>query len=95
MGTLGTIHEAAEHFLTTLLENANLCAIHAKHVTILVKDVELVIKMLDLKKNFSHPVTHIPTQEELDSIQRDELKKKREIEDWRKRERERRTANWQ
>ena len=52
VGALGAIHEAAEHYLITLLENANLCAIHAKRVTISVSNVQLVIKMLDMKKNF-------------------------------------------
>ena len=44
-GALGTIHEVAEHYLITLLENANLCAIHVKRVTVSVSDVQLVIKM--------------------------------------------------
>ena len=63
VGALGTIHEAAEYYLIALLENANLCAIHAKHVTISVSDVQLIIKMLDMKKNFKtdESVTKVPT----------------------------------
>ena len=96
-GALGTIHESGEHFLITLLENANLCAIHAKHVTVSVNDVQLVIKMLDLKKNFKtdESVTNVPTQAELDDICREEEKKKHEIEDWRMRARDRRAENLQ
>ena len=95
VGALGAIHEAAEHYLITLLENANLCAIHAKHVTVSVNDVQLVIKMLDMKKNFKtdESVTKVPTQAELDDIQREEEKKKREIEDRRRRARDRRAEN--
>ena len=95
VGALGTIHEAAEHYLITLLENANLCAIHAKCVTISVSDVQLVIKMLDMKKNFKtdESVTKVPTQAELDDIQREEENKKCEIEDWRRRARDKREEN--
>ena len=35
------LQEAAETFLMSLLEDANLCAIHAKRVTIMPKDIEL------------------------------------------------------
>ena len=34
-------HEVAEAYLICLLEDTNLCAIHAKHVTILPKDMQL------------------------------------------------------
>ena len=95
VGALGAIHEAAEQYLITLLENANLCAIHAKRVTVSVNDVQLVIKMLDMKKNFKtdESVTKVPTQAELDDIRRKEEKKKREIEDQRRRARDRRAEN--
>ena len=35
------LQEAGEAFLVGLLEQANLCAIHAKHVTIMPKDIQL------------------------------------------------------
>ena len=35
------LQEAAEAFLIGLFEDMNLCAIHAKHVTIMPKDVQL------------------------------------------------------
>ena len=35
------LQEAAEAFLVSLLEDANLCTIHAKRVTIMPKDVQL------------------------------------------------------
>ena len=92
VGALGAIHEAAEHYLITLLENVNLCAIHAKHVTISVSDNQLFIKMLDMKKNVKtdESVTKVPTQAELDDIRRDEENKKHEIEDPRRRARDKR-----
>ena len=36
-----TIHEAAEAYLVWLLEDSNICAIHAKRVKILPKDIQL------------------------------------------------------
>ena len=36
------LHEASEAYLVNLFEDTNLCAIHAKHVTIMPKDMLLV-----------------------------------------------------
>ena len=36
------LQEAAEMYLVQLLEDSNLCAIHAKHITIQLKDIQLV-----------------------------------------------------
>ena len=38
---LEALQEASEAYLVQLFEDANLCAIHAKRVTIMVKDVQL------------------------------------------------------
>ena len=38
---MGAIQEAAEAYLVALFEDTNLCAIHAKRVTIMVKDIRL------------------------------------------------------
>ena len=38
---LMALQEACEHYLVHLFEDANLCAIHAKRVTIMVKDMQL------------------------------------------------------
>ena len=35
------IQEVAEYYLVGLFENSNLCCIHAKHVTIMPKDIQL------------------------------------------------------
>ena len=35
------LHEAAEAYLVWLFEDSNLCMIHAKHVTIMPKDIQL------------------------------------------------------
>lgn len=36
------LQEAAESYLVSLFEDTNLCAIHAKRVTIMPKDIQLV-----------------------------------------------------
>ncbi|XP_070925560.1 histone H3.3A-like [Macaca nemestrina] len=38
---MGTLQEASEAYLVGLFEDTNLCAIHAKRVTIMPKDVQL------------------------------------------------------
>ena len=38
---LQAIQEAAEAYLVSLFEDTNLCAIHAKRVTILPRDIQL------------------------------------------------------
>ena len=39
--TVMALQEATEAYLIQLLEDSNLCAIHAKQVTILLKDMQL------------------------------------------------------
>lgn len=38
---LAALQEAAEEYLVHLFEDSNLCAIHGKRVTIMVKDIQL------------------------------------------------------
>ena len=40
--TVTALQEAAEAYLVLLFEDTNLCTIHAKHVTIMPKDIQLV-----------------------------------------------------
>lgn len=39
------IHEASEAYLVNLLEDANLCAIHARRQTVMKKDVNLAMRI--------------------------------------------------
>ena len=39
--TMAALQEAAEAYLVGLFEDSNLCAIHAKRVTIMPKDIQL------------------------------------------------------
>ena len=41
MGAVDALHEASEDYLITLLEDANLLAIHAKCVTLQPRDIQL------------------------------------------------------
>eukprot|EP00008_Paramoeba_atlantica_P010911 CAMPEP_0201484762 /NCGR_PEP_ID=MMETSP0151_2-20130828/8911_1 /ASSEMBLY_ACC=CAM_ASM_000257 /TAXON_ID=200890 /ORGANISM="Paramoeba atlantica, Strain 621/1 / CCAP 1560/9" /LENGTH=83 /DNA_ID=CAMNT_0047868571 /DNA_START=362 /DNA_END=613 /DNA_ORIENTATION=- len=45
---LGALQEAAEAYLVGLFEDVNLCAVHAKRVTIMVKDVQLARRIRGL-----------------------------------------------
>mmetsp|Transcript_37345 Transcript_37345/g.62847 ORF Transcript_37345/g.62847 Transcript_37345/m.62847 type:complete len:150 (+) Transcript_37345:150-599(+) len=40
-GALEAIQTAAESYMTGLFEDANLCAIHSKRVTVMAKDIQL------------------------------------------------------
>ena len=39
--TVPTLQEAEECYLVGILEDTNLCLIHAKHITIMPKDIQL------------------------------------------------------
>ena len=39
------IHEASEAYLVSMLEDANLCAIHARRQTLMKKDVNLALRI--------------------------------------------------
>ena len=41
MSALRALQEASESYIVGLMEDTNLCAIHAKHVTIMPKDMQL------------------------------------------------------
>ena len=43
--SLGALQEAAEAYLTGLFEDTNLCAIHAKRVTIMPRDIQLARRL--------------------------------------------------
>lgn len=42
---LGALQEASESYLVELFEDTNLCAIHAKRVTIMPKDIQLARRL--------------------------------------------------
>jgi histone H3 len=42
---IGAIQEAAEAYLVSIFEDTNLCAIHAKRVTIQSKDIQLARRL--------------------------------------------------
>ena len=41
VGAVDALHEASEDYLITLLEDANILAIHTKHVTLQPRDIQL------------------------------------------------------
>ncbi|XP_045477991.1 histone H3.3 type 1-like [Harmonia axyridis] len=42
---IGALQEASEAFLVRLLEDTNLCAMHARRVTIMTKDIQLALRI--------------------------------------------------
>ena len=44
--TVECLQTASEAIITKTLEDANLCAIHAKRVTVQPKDLELVLRLI-------------------------------------------------
>ena len=42
---IGALQEAAEAYLVSLFEDTNLCAIHVKCVTIMIKDIQLACRI--------------------------------------------------
>lgn len=53
---IGALQEAAEAHLVNLFEDTNLCAIHAKRVTIMVKDMRLARRIRGDSANQGPPV---------------------------------------
>jgi len=49
---LEALHEASEAYLVGLFEDTNLCAIHAKRVTIMPKDIELARRIRGERYSF-------------------------------------------
>ncbi|CAH0555544.1 unnamed protein product [Brassicogethes aeneus] len=45
MEALAALHDATEYYITTLFEHSNLCARHAKRVTLAPKDMQLVLQL--------------------------------------------------
>ena len=41
VGAVLALHDAAEAYLIRLFKDSNLCAIHAKHITIMLKGMQL------------------------------------------------------
>ncbi|EPZ32225.1 putative histone H3 [Rozella allomycis CSF55] len=48
---IGALQEAAEAYLVGLFEDTNLCAIHAKRVTIMPKDIQLARRIRGERSN--------------------------------------------
>ena len=52
-----SLQEAAEAYLMGLFEDTNLCYIHARHVTIMPKDIQLARRICG-RMNLRCPTTH-------------------------------------
>ncbi|XP_041673773.1 LOW QUALITY PROTEIN: uncharacterized protein LOC121529846 [Drosophila eugracilis] len=63
------LQEASEAYLVGLFEDTNLCAIHAKRVTIMPKDIQLARRIRGERaaKKAAAPPSHPPTQQMVDA----------------------------
>ena len=52
VSTLSALHEGSESMLITLLEKANLAAIHCRCIMLMPKDINLAIKLSDMMANY-------------------------------------------
>ena len=43
MGALCVLQESAESYLVSVFEDASLCAMHARRVTVMIKDLQLAM----------------------------------------------------
>ncbi|MCG8621280.1 MAG: hypothetical protein MJE68_04645, partial [Proteobacteria bacterium] len=83
IGALSALHEGSEARVITILEKANLAAIHAGRVTLMAKDIELAMKLSDATENYktTTSVTEIESEE---NKKAGETRRKQEIENIKK-----------
>lgn len=58
------LQEAGESYLTGLFEDANLCAIHAKRVTIFPKDMQLARRIRGDTVHYGQIPSHVPASKQ-------------------------------
>ena len=51
-GALQALHKGSEHHVIKILDSAYLCAIHARTVTVMPKDIQLAGKLLELDRTY-------------------------------------------
>ena len=80
VGALKAIHEGSEAFLITILEYGNLAVIHGGHVTIMPKDIQLMMKIKEVMAVYKsdEPLTG-PTAQERRAAKQDNGNKRKEI----------------
>ena len=49
VGAVNALHKASEDYLVTLLEDANLLAIHARRITLQPRDIQLALRIREDK----------------------------------------------
>ena len=82
-GALSALHEGSEARLITILEKANLAAIHAGRVTLMVKDIQLAMKLSDATEHYKSTTLVIEVESEQQKKE-NEKRRKEEIENLRK-----------
>ena len=78
VGALKAIHEGSEAFLITILEYGNLAAIHGGRVTIMPRDIQLMMKIKEVTAAYksNEPLTGPQAQERREAKEYDGNKRK-------------------
>ena len=69
---LAALHEGSEACVITILEKANLAAIHAGRVTLMWKDIELAMKLSDVTENYKTTKSVMEVESEKDKKENEE-----------------------
>ena len=80
---LAALHKGSEARVITILEEANLATIHAGHVTLMWKDIELAMKLSDTTDNYKTTKSVMEVEPEKDKKENEERQQK-ELEDLKK-----------
>ena len=73
---LAALHEGLEARVVTILEKANLAAIHASHVTLTPKDIDLAMKLSDVTENYKITTSVMEVESEKDKNKNEERRQK-------------------
>ena len=73
---LAALHEGSEARIITILEKANLAIIHAGHVTLMLKDIDLAMKLSDATENYKTTSSVMEVESEKDKKENEERRQK-------------------
>ena len=74
--SLAALHEGLKARVITMLEKANLAAIHAGHVTLMPKDIDLAMKLSDTTENYKTTTSVMEVESEKEKNENEERRQK-------------------
>ena len=73
---LAALHEGSKARIITILKKANLATIHASHVTLMPKDIDLAMKLSDMTENYQTTSSVTEVESEKDKNENEERRQK-------------------